>query len=102
MEFSMKSSGTPALPPPRLSADHLMDAPLDSLLAEFNVAVTVSDEGGPGFTGGAAVLEDGSLLFVRPAGRPAVEWEMMARSMLGSALLVALPPLPEPYQLTEL
>lgn len=86
---------------PTPTVDHLMDAPLDDLLAEFGVDVSVL-ETDPGFTGGAYVRGDGSLLFVRPAGRPAAEWEMMARSMLGSALRVPLPPLPDLYQLTEL
>lgn len=83
------------------SPDHLMDAPLDDLLAEFGVDVSVLDCE-PGFTGGAAIRGDGSLLFVRPAGRPEAEWEMMARSMLGRALRVPLPDLPDFYQLTEL
>ncbi|MFI8191404.1 hypothetical protein ACIF8T_21715 [Streptomyces sp. NPDC085946] len=83
------------------STGHLMDTPLDELLAEFGVDVSVL-ETGPGFTGGTYVRADGSLLFVRPAGRPEAEWEMMARSMLGAVLRVSLPPLPDLYQLTEL
>lgn len=81
--------------------DRLLDAPLDDLLAEFGVEVRVLDCE-PGFTGGAAVRGDGSLLFVKPAGRPAVEWELMARAMLGKALRVPLPELPDAYQLTEM
>ncbi|AWT42587.1 MULTISPECIES: hypothetical protein [Streptomyces] len=83
------------------STDHLLDAPLDDLLAEFAIDVSTV-EAEPGFTGGAYVRGDGSLLFVRPAGRPAAEWEMMARAMLGRALRVPLPELPDLYQLTEL
>jgi hypothetical protein len=83
------------------TADHLMDAPLDELLAEFGVDVSEVDAE-PAFTGGTAVRGDGSLLFVKPAGRPSAEWELMARAMLGAALRVQLPPLPDPYQLTEL
>ncbi|MEU1010037.1 hypothetical protein [Streptomyces sp. NPDC005890] len=56
----------------------------------------------PGFTGGAYVRGDGSLLFVRPAGRPETEWEMMARAMLGRVLRVPLPKLPDLHQLTEM
>lgn len=89
------SSATPT------TVDHLMDAPLDVLLAEFRVDVSTL-ETDAGFTGGAYVRSDGSLLFVRPAGRPAAEWELMARSMLGRALRVPLPDLPAPYQLTEM
>lgn len=97
----MKSSGTPVLAPPALSTDHLLDAPLPDLLAEFGVEVATL-ETDPGFTGGAYRRADGSLLFVKPAGRPDAEWQMMARSMLGAALRVPMPPLPEPYQLTEM
>lgn len=97
----MKRSGTAVLTPPPLSTDRLLDAPLEELLAEFGVDVSVL-ETDPGFTGGAYVRADGSLLFVRPAGRPEAEWEMIARSMLGRALRVPMPPLPDLYQLTEL
>lgn len=97
----MKRSGTAVLTPPSLSTDRLLDAPLEELLAEFGVDVSVL-ETDPGFTGGACVRADGSLLFVRPAGRPEAEWEMIARSMLGRALRVPMPPLPDLYQLTEL
>jgi hypothetical protein len=83
------------------TADHLMDAPLAALLAEFDVAVSEIDAE-PGFTGGAYVRGDHSLVFVKPTRRPAVEWELMARAMLGKVLRVRLPELPEPYQLTEL
>ncbi|MCX4596140.1 hypothetical protein OG819_42765 [Streptomyces sp. NBC_01549] len=78
-----------------------MDTPLPDLLAEFRVDVSVL-EADPGFTGGTYVRDDGSLLFVKPAGRPTAEWEMMARAMLGAALRVPMPELPPPYQLTEL
>ena len=81
--------------------EHLLDAPLDDLLTEFGVEVSVL-EADPGFTGGANVRGDGSLLFVRPTGRPAAEWEMVARSMLGRALRVPMPDLPSLYELTEL
>ena len=83
------------------SADHLLDTPLPQLLAEFNVDVSTL-ETGPGFTGGAYVRADGSLLFVRPAGRPDVEWEIVARAILGQALRVPMPPMPDLLELTEL
>ncbi|MFE7727440.1 hypothetical protein ACFU5D_16795 [Streptomyces anthocyanicus] len=83
------------------SPDRLMNAPLPQLLDEHGVDVTVL-EAGPGFTGGTYVRDDGSLLFARPAGQRDDEWELMARAMLGAALRVPMPPLPEPYQLTEL
>ncbi|QTD97007.1 hypothetical protein [Streptomyces cyanogenus] len=81
--------------------DHLMDAPLADLLTEYSVDVSTL-ETDPGFTGGAYVRADGTLLFVRPAGQPEAEWEMIARSMLGRVLRVPLPELPSLYELTEL
>ena len=89
------------LTPPALSTDHLLDTPLPRLLAEFGVEVSIL-EADPGFTGGAYVRSDGSLLFVRPAGRPEAEWEIVARAMLGQALQVPMPELPPLYQLSEL
>ncbi|MEU3528862.1 hypothetical protein AB0E62_34275 [Streptomyces sp. NPDC038707] len=80
---------------------HLLGTPLPELLAEFAVDVRAL-EAEPGFTGGAYVRSDGSVLFVRPAGRPEAEWELMARAMLGRLLRVPLPPLPDRYELTEL
>ncbi|WP_329472689.1 hypothetical protein OIE75_29525 [Streptomyces sp. NBC_01723] len=82
------------------SPSRLLNAPLAELLDEYGVTVTAL-EAGPGFTGGTYVREDGTLLFVKPAGRPDAEWELMARAMLGAVLRVPLPPLPEPYQLSE-
>ena len=89
------------LRPPALSTDRLLDTPLADLLAEFDVEV-VTLETDPGFTGGAYVRADGSMLFVRPAGRPETEWEIVARAMLGRALRVPMPELPALYELTEL
>lgn len=79
---------------------HLMDAPLDQLLAEFSVGVNEMDCE-PGFTGGAYVRGDNAVFFVKPANRPAAEWELTARAMLGRALRVPLPDLPKPFELTE-
>src|SRR5215470_7861470 len=101
MEFSMTLAEPARLTPPALSTDHLLDTPLGNLLAEFNVDVSVL-EADPGFTGGAYVRSDGSLLFIRPAGSPEVEWEIVARAMLGQALRVPMPELPDLYELTEL
>lgn len=97
----MKSSGTTALAPAPLSTDRLLIAPLPQLLAEHGVEV-VEIEAEPRFTGGTFQRPDGSLLFVRPAGRPVAEWEITARALLGRALRVALPPLPAPFEVTEL
>ncbi|MEV7034579.1 hypothetical protein AB0N99_30660 [Streptomyces sp. NPDC093272] len=84
------------------TADRLLDAPLDELLAEFGVDLVVSSITDPGFTGGTYVREDGSVLFAMRRGQPASEREMLARAMLGAVLRVPMPALPAPYQLTEL
>lgn len=97
----MTLAQAPARAQTKPSAEHLLDTPLPQLLAEFGVDVTTL-ETDPGFTGGAYVRADGSLLFVRPAGRPEAEWEIVARAMLGQALRVPMPELPDLYQLTEL
>ncbi|WP_333758854.1 hypothetical protein [Streptomyces sp. ISBFB 2968] len=83
------------------AGSHLLNAPLPRLLAEHDVEVVVI-EADPAFTGGTFQRPDGSLLFVRPAGRPVAEWEVTARALLGRALRVALPPLPAPFEVTEL
>ncbi|WP_435643837.1 hypothetical protein ACR9VJ_26280 [Streptomyces sp. H49] len=88
-------------PQPEPTPDYLLNTPLAQLLTEFGVRVSVL-EVEPGFTGWACVQADGGMLFVRPAGRPDAEWEIVARSMLGQALGVPLPPPPEPYRVTEL
>ncbi|MEU9218849.1 hypothetical protein AB0D47_20135 [Streptomyces sp. NPDC048376] len=77
-----------------------MNAPLSQLLAEHDVDV-VEIKADPAFTGGTFARSDGSLLFVRPTGRPVAEWEITARALLGRALRVALPPLPAPFEVTE-
>jgi hypothetical protein len=97
----MQSTAATVLAPAALSTDRLLNAPLNELFAEHHVVVSVL-EADPTFTGGAYVRKDGSLLFVKPARRPAAEWEMMARSMLGRVLRVPMPELPGLYQLTEL
>ncbi|MFF1684625.1 hypothetical protein [Streptomyces sp. NPDC058254] len=98
----MKTTATTPLARRGITTDHLLDAPLPQLLAEFDVEVVTSRITDPTFTGGTAVRPDGSLLLVRPPARSAAEWEMMARSMLGLALRVPMPPLPAPYQLSDL
>lgn len=97
----MQSTTTTALRPAP-STDHLLDTPLPDLLAEFNVDVSELQVDEPKFTGGTYIRPDGSMLFALPHGQNRWEREMIARSMLGQALRVPMPELPEPYQLTEL
>jgi hypothetical protein len=86
----------------RPTTDHLLDTPLPQLLAEFRVDVSELPIDEPGFTGGTYIRGDGSMLFAMREGQPAAEREMIARAMLGEALRVPMPPLPEPYRLTVL
>ncbi|MEW2402021.1 hypothetical protein [Streptomyces sp. NPDC046862] len=50
----------------------------------------------------APLRGDGSILLVQTANRLAAEWELMAREILGKALHVQLPPLPDAYELSEM
>lgn len=88
-----------ALPAP--TVDHLMDAPLEQLLAEFDVEVIDYPTVERGFTGASAVRPNGSIAFYLPTGRARAEREIAARSMLGQAFRVQLPDLPDPYRLSE-
>lgn len=93
---------TCTLPARRPTVDHLMDAPLEVLLAEFRVEVSELPIPDRAFTGATYVRKDGTILFVFREGQPSVEREMITRAMLGKALRVSMPDLPAPYQLTEL
>jgi hypothetical protein len=83
------------------SPDYLLDTPLPQLLAELDAELEllpIDDEMICGVTevrGGRIRLELSSLW-------PAPLRELMARSMLGEALRVPLPALPEPFAVTVL
>lgn len=93
--------GITVSPPVKPSVDHLMDAPLDTLLAEFDVEQvemrTITD---PTFTGYMTVGKSGRLLLAVPPARPRIEREITVRAMLGAALGVDLPELPDPYRVS--
>ncbi|MGW9024793.1 hypothetical protein ACWGQ5_11260 [Streptomyces sp. NPDC055722] len=88
------------LPSVKPSADRVLNAPLDELLAEFDIELTIVAIDEPDFTGIAIVKRD-KVRYILPAGRPDAEREIVVRSMLGHTLHVELPDLPEPYQLSE-
>ncbi|MER5507192.1 hypothetical protein ABT052_17905 [Streptomyces sp. NPDC002766] len=83
------------------TVDHLMDAPLDDLLAEFGVEEvetrTIPD---PEFTGYMTVGKSGQLLLATPPSRPQAEREIVVRALLGTAFGVELPDLPDPYRVS--
>ncbi|WP_392968167.1 hypothetical protein [Streptomyces sp. LN245] len=93
--------GITVSPPVKPSVDHLMDAPLDTLLAEFDVEQvemrTITD---PTFTCYMTVGKSGRLLLASPPSRPTAEREITVRAMLGAALGIDLPDLPDPYRLS--
>jgi hypothetical protein len=51
---------------------------------------------------GYAVVRGGRIGLRMPAGQSWKVRDMMARSMLGQALRVPMPPLPAPYRLSEM
>ncbi|MBW8704397.1 hypothetical protein MBT84_32840 [Streptomyces sp. MBT84] len=89
-----------AITQPVPSAEHVLNAPLEDLLAEFDIELDFYAVDEPDFTG-IAVVKGDKIRFILPAGRPDAEREIVARAMLGQTLHVELPDLPEPYQLSE-
>lgn len=82
------------------SPDRLLDTPLPELLAELDVDLEErpATELPPC---GYAVVRGERITLRLPRGQNRWEREMVARTMIGDALHVPMPPLPEPYQLTE-
>lgn len=83
------------------SPDYLLSAPLPQLLEEFDVLLVDSRITDTGFVGGAIRREGGGLLFSMRPGQTEWERDAIARVMLGRELDVPLPPLPAPYELSE-
>lgn len=95
----MSTLATPPSPAP--SPDYLLDAPLPQLLAELGVDLQerpAADVPPCGY----AVVRGAQISLRLPQGQNRWEREMVARAMIGDALRVPLPPLPEPYRLSEL
>lgn len=87
---------------PKPSVAHLMDTPLPQLVDELHVVLDESTITDPAFTGYAYVDHRGVVVAL-PAGRSELEHDCMARYLIGSAFEVdGLPPLPEPYQVTDI
>lgn len=83
------------------TTDHLLDTPLPQLLAELGVDLQERPAADLPPCGYARV--EGRRIALRlPHGQNRWEREMVARAMIGDALRVPMPPLPEPYRLSEL
>jgi hypothetical protein len=96
------ASPTPAAPEASVTPARLMDTPLPDLLAELDVSLSVIPIEDPTFCG--YILARGErvdTVVVSSAWSELVQ-DSMARAMLGVALRVPLPPLPEPFAVTEL
>ncbi|QLJ01509.1 hypothetical protein HZZ00_11055 [Streptomyces sp. NEAU-sy36] len=87
---------------PTVSPDHLLDAPLDTLLAETGVEVVDSTITDAGFFGAVAVRKSGQVRLEMPVGRSELEYDTVARYLLAQAFDVDLPKLPAPFVTTEL
>lgn len=91
-----------ATPRSIVSPDHLLDAPLEALLAEVGVEVIDSPVTDAGFFGAVVQRKSGELLLAMPPGRSELEHDTMARYLLAQVFDVDLPQLPDPFVTTEL
>jgi hypothetical protein len=88
---------TVALP---LSPDHLLDAPLDDLLAETGAEIVDSQIPDRDFFGAVVRSKNGHLLLAMPTGRSELEHDTVARYLLAQVFDVDLPKLPAPFVTT--
>ena len=84
-----------------LSPDHLLDTPLDELLAETGVEIVDSTIADAGFFGAVVQRKSGQLLLTMPIGRSELEHDTVARYLLAQVFDVDLPKLPAPFVTTE-
>ncbi|MFD7999894.1 hypothetical protein [Streptomyces mirabilis] len=85
-----------------LTADALMDTPLPDLLAELGISLSVRLIEDPTFCGYIVARGDRVESVVVSSLWSDLVQDSMARAMLGVALRVPLPPLPEQFEVTEL
>jgi len=89
-------------PAASVTPDHLMDTPLPQLLAELGVSLSVIPIEDPSFCGYLVARGERVDTVVVSSSWSELVQDSMARAMLGVALRVPLPPLPEPFEVTEL
>lgn len=92
------SLAQPGLP----SAERLLTAPLHDLFDELDVELVESDIDDEGFFGAAFVLREGGIVLSMPADRSMTERNVIARGLLGNALRIPVPPLPDSLDFSEL
>ncbi|OQQ13007.1 hypothetical protein B0675_40020 [Streptomyces sp. M41(2017)] len=83
------------------STADLLDTPLPQLLADLGAVLVESGITEYGFSG-YAHREGGRLLLAMRRGQPALERDCVARALLGNALGVPMPELPEPFRVSDL
>jgi len=86
---------------PGPTADWLMAAPLDVLLADLGVELFDSKITDRTFFGAVVQYRDGRLALSMPVGRSEFEHDTVARYLLAQVFGVGLPNLPEPFEMTE-
>jgi hypothetical protein len=82
----MTVAATAALTPPALSADWLLDTPLEQLLAELDVQLVNSSITDRGFFGVFLERRDGSRVLSMPPDRSPFERDTAARMLLAEGL----------------
>ncbi|MFF8100124.1 hypothetical protein ACF07S_10170 [Streptomyces sp. NPDC016640] len=94
---------TCTMPPrrPIPTPDHLLDAPLNQLLAETGVEVINSAIPDREFFGAVVQHKNGDVILAMPTGRSELEHDTMARYLLAQVFDIDLPKLPAPFVTTE-
>ena len=88
-------------PCPTLSPDHLLDAPLDALLAETRTEIVASSITDAEFFGAVVQRKSGEVYLSMPTGRSELEHDTIARYLLAQVFNVDLPQLPPPFETTR-
>jgi hypothetical protein len=83
-----------------VTPDHILDAPLNQLLAETGVELVDSSIADREFFGAVVQRKNGDVLLAMPTGRSELEHDTVARYLLAQIFHVDLPKLPAPFVTT--
>lgn len=86
----------------RPSAEYLLTTPLPTLFNELGIELFESNITDDGFFGAVVVMRDGGIILSMPAGRSSTERKVIAYGLLGHALGISLPPLPDSVESVQL